>query len=198
MKNLVFDIGNVLVDYRIKEFLAEKGFDAVMIKRIIKASLMSPYWEQFERAEINEDEALEAFASLDPEIKDEMYRAYNNIHGMLTIRDFAIPWIQKLKEDGYGVYYLSNYSNKAYRECNDSLAFMEYMDGGILSFQVKMTKPDPMMYKLFLDRYGLKAEDCIFVDDTKENVEAAIELGFDGIVFENQEEVDRQIRSIPV
>lgn len=59
IKNIVFDIGNVLADFRVKEFLAEKGFDADMSKRILKASLMTPYWGQFERAEISEEEALD-------------------------------------------------------------------------------------------------------------------------------------------
>lgn len=186
-KNIVFDIGNVLVDYNIKAFLAKKGFGSDMIKRILKASIMSPYWEAFERCDLSEEEAMRAFVSLDPEIEKEIYEAYENIHGMLTIRPFAISLVKELKEKGYGVYYLSNYSSKAYRECNDSLAFMEYMDGGCLSFQEKMTKPDVRFYNCFLERYHLSAQDCIFVDDTPENVEVAKQLGFQGIVFESYE-----------
>ena len=75
---------------------------------------------------------------------------------MLTIRDYAIPLIKKLKEAGFHPYYLSNYSRKAYEECGESLAFMPYMDGGLVSFIAGKTKPDPEMYKAFLDKYGLK------------------------------------------
>lgn len=196
MMNVVFDIGNVLVDYRLKEFLAEQGFSGDMIKRILKASIMSPYWEMFERSEVTEEEVIKLFGSLDPEIEDDIYRAYKNIKGMLVIRDFAIPWIKQLKAEGYGVYYLSNYSKKAYYECDDSVAFMEYTDGGVVSWQEGMTKPDPNFYKRFLEKYNLKAEDCIFVDDTEANVIAARELGFKGIVFDSYEEVDKKIKAI--
>lgn len=187
IKSVVFDIGNVLVDYNVKEFLARKGFSTDIVKRIVKASVMSPYWEEFERGNMSEDEVMRAFVSLDPEIESELYEAYDNINGMLTIRSFAIDLVKELKAKGLGVYYLSNYSSKAYHECNDSLAFMEYMDGGCISFQEKMTKPDPRFYQFFLERYDLLPEECIFVDDTPVNVEVAEQLGFKGIVFESYE-----------
>ena len=183
MKNVVFDIGGVLADYRLLEFLSDKCFDSIMIKRIVKASLMSPYWGMFERGEITEDEALKGFASLDPAIEKELAKAYASVEGMLTIRDYAIPLVQRLKEAGYHVYYLSNYSKKAYDECGESLAFMPYMDGGMVSFQVGKTKPDPDMYRQFLAQFNLQAGECVFVDDTVENVTVAREIGFEGIVF---------------
>ncbi len=196
IKNIVFDIGNVLVDFRLKEFLAEKGFDAPMIKRLLKASVMSPYWEQFERADITEEEAMQAFVSLDPEIEKELNEAFSNIHGMLTIREYAVPWIRSLKETGYRVYYLSNYSKKAYDECQDSLAFMQYMDGGFLSFQQRMTKPDPRMYTSFLEHFQLKPQESVFIDDTEQNVAVAESLGFRGIVFRSYEDAVKQLEEL--
>ncbi len=190
----MFDIGNVLADYRLKEFLAVKGFDAEMSKRILKASLMTPYWGQFERAEITEEEALERFASTDPDIREELWRAFSDVKGLLVIRDYSIPLIKQLKEQGYKVFYLSNYSKKAYDECGESLAFMEYMDGGLVSFKVGKTKPDPEMYRQFLDVYGLEAEECLFIDDTEENVEVAKTLGFKGIVFSSYDEMCDEIK----
>ena len=195
IKNVVFDIGNVLADFKIVEFLAKKGYDELTIKRIIKASALSPYWEQFERAEITEDEALKAFASLDPEIEGALADSFTNIEGMITPREFAIPLIKGLKESGYNVYYLSNYSKKAYEECKSSVEFMEYTDGGVLSFQAGMTKPNPDMYKLLLDKYGLNPEETVFVDDTKENIDVANELGFVGIVYESYEQMMSQFKA---
>lgn len=198
IKNIVFDIGNVLADYRLKDFLAEKGFDAVMIKRILKASIMSSYWEAFERSELTEEEAMKAFQSLDPEIAEEITKAYTNIEGMITKRAFAIPLIQKFKDDGYHVFYLSNYSRKAFEECKDSVEFMKYTDGGMLSFQVGMTKPDPSMYQNFLKEYHLDAQECVFVDDTEQNVVEAKKQGFEGIVFTTYEEMMEQLGELGV
>ncbi len=196
IKNIVFDIGNVLVDFRLKEFLAEKGFDAPMIKRLLKVSVMSPYWEQFERADITEEEAMRAFVSLDPEIEKELNKAFSNIQGMLTIREYAVPWIRSLKEAGFRVYYLSNYSKKAYDECQDSLAFMKYTDGGFLSFQQRMTKPDPQMYTRFLEHFQLVPQESVFIDDTEQNVAVAERLGFRGIVFRSYEDATKRLKEL--
>ena len=114
------------------------------------------------------------------------------------MRDYAIPLAQHLKRAGYGVYYLSNYSKKAYDECAESLAFMPYMDGGIVSFKVGLTKPDPRMFQRFLERFGLRPEDCAFIDDTEENVTAAQALGFAGIVFRNYDELLAELREAGV
>lgn len=194
IKNIVFDIGGVLADFHVMDFLAAKGFDGPMIKRILKASLMTPYWGQFERGELTEEEALAGFAGTDPEITEELARAFSSVEGMLTAREYVIPLLKELKAAGFGVYYLSNYSRKAYNECGESLSFMPYMDGGIVSFRVGMTKPDPEMYRRFLDEYGLSAAGCVFVDDTEENVEVALSLGFDGIVYEDDEKLREALR----
>lgn len=186
IKNVVFDIGGVLADFRVIEFLGEKGFDGPMIKRILKATVMTPYWNQFERDELTEEEALKGFASTDPEIENDLWTAFSSVEGLLNSRDFAIPLIKALKGAGYGAYYLSNYSRKAYNECGESLSFMPYMDGGLVSFRAGKTKPDPEMYRMFLKEYGLSADECVFVDDSAENVEVARDLGFAGIVFQDE------------
>ena len=101
-----------------------------------------------------------------------------------------------LKACGLGVYYLSNYSKKAYDECGESLAFMRYMDGGVVSFRVGMTKPDPRVYELFLREYGLDPAECGFVDDTPENVEAAEALGFQGICFTTYDQLIEKLNEL--
>ena len=198
IKNIVFDIGGVLADYRMKEFLMEKGLDGPMIKRVLKASVMNPYWGRFERGEVTEAETLQAFTAADPEIERELRLAFTNLSGMLVSRDYAIPLVRRLKKAGYGVYYLSNYSKKAYDECGESLAFMPYMDGGIVSFKVGMTKPDQRMFSCFLERYGLKSENCLFVDDTEENVLAARALGFSGLVFSGVDGLMEELKNLGV
>ena len=196
IRNIVFDIGGVLADFRLMEFLTEKGFDVPMIKRILKASVMSTYWGSFERGELTEEETLRGFASLDPENEGNLRTAFSNIEGMLTMREYAIPLVKAMKEAGLHVYYLSNYSKKAYDECAGSLEFMPYMDGGLVSFLAGRTKPDPEMYRMFLLKYGLRADECVFIDDTEENVEVAKALGFSGIVFRDYESLLRDLSDL--
>lgn len=196
IRNIIFDISGVLADFEIDRFLSEKGFDGPMIKRIIKASVFSPYWGKFERAEISEEETLKGFVSMDPSIEEEINAAFSSIEGMLTIRDYAVPLVKRLKACGLRVYYLSNYSKKAYDECGESLAFMPYMDGGVVSFRAGMTKPDPGIYDLLLREYALNPDECVFVDDTQENISAAEKLGMRGICFTTYDELNKQLANV--
>ncbi len=198
IKNVVFDIGNVLADFRWKEYMFEKGLDEEMIKRIARASVMTPYWDEFDRGAVSEEETIAAFIAADPEIEKELHLVYDNISGMVTKRDYAIPWIKSLKAAGYGVYYLSNFSRKASVECAEALDFLEYCDGGILSFKELVVKPDPEIYNRFLSRYGLKAEECVFIDDTTRNIVAAQALGWNGIVFGSREQVVEDLKKLGV
>ena len=100
IKNIIFDIGNVLTDFRWRDFLRDKGFDETMIDRIAKASVESPLWKEFDRGVLDGEDLMRAFIDSDPEIEAELHEAYDNIHGMVTIRDYAIPWLQELKAKG--------------------------------------------------------------------------------------------------
>ncbi|WP_300846768.1 HAD family phosphatase [uncultured Acetatifactor sp.] len=196
IRNIIFDIGNVLTDFRWKEFLEDKGFDEAMVKRIAKASVQSPVWNEIDRGVWSMEELMQTFIRQDPEIEEELRRAYGNITGMVTKRAYAIPWIQELREKGYRVYYLSNFSEKAYEDCADALDFLPYTDGGILSYQEKLVKPDPEIYRRLLSRYSLEARESVFLDDTASNVEAAERLGIHGICFRTKEQAEEELRGL--
>lgn len=188
IKNIIFDIGNVLTDFRWKDFLIEKGFDEQMAQRMGDASVNTPTWSELDRGVWTFEELLQGFIANDPEIAWELRMGFTDMRGMVTIRDYACDWVKQLKEQGFGVYYLSNFSRKVEVECADSLAFIPLMDGGILSYQEKLVKPDPAIYHALLERYGLQPEECIFLDDTAVNIEAANQLGIHGIVFTTKEQ----------
>ena len=196
IKNIVFDISNVLAPFRFKEYLAEKGFDGTMIKRIIKASAMTPYWTEFEKGKMTQDEAMEAFISVDPDIADELHKAYDACSGIMGKYDYTEEWIKALKEAGYKLYCITNFTPAGYEQCYDCISFVEKFDGGVFSFKEGVVKPDPEIYKILLDRYALKAEECIFIDDTEENVRSAEKLGFKGIVFTGYEDAAGRLAEI--
>ena len=196
IKNIVFDISNVLAPFRFKEFLAEKGFDAAMIKRIIKASAMTPYWTEFEKGKLTQEEAMNAFISTDPDIADELHKAYDECSGIMGKYDYTGNWINMLKEAGYKLYCITNFTPAGYEQCYDCISFIERFDGCIFSFREGIAKPDPEIYKTLLSRYGLKAEECVFIDDTEENVLSAEKLGFTGIVFTGYEDAVARLNEI--
>lgn len=198
IRNLIFDIGNVLTDFRWKEFLEDKGFDETMIRRIAAASVQTPVWAEMDRGIWTEEQLMAAFVEADPGIETELHQAYDDIRGMVTIRDYTIPLLRELRENGYRLFYLSNFSRKAEVECADSLAFLPYMDGGILSYREKLIKPEPEIYQCLLERYGLAAGECVFVDDVPANVEGAKNQGIPAILFQSKEQMLEDLRGLGV
>ena len=198
IRNIVFDIGNVLVDFDPKSFLMRKGFDEKMAERIVNASAKTNVWKELDRGVWAREEILEAFVAKDPEIEPEIRRAFADYRDIVLPTDYAIPWIKELKAKGYGVYYLSNCSRMVEVECEEAMAFLPYTDGGILSYKDKLIKPDEAIYLLFLERFGLKAEETVFLDDTYPNIEAARRLGIHGIWFENKEQAVEELKKLGV
>lgn len=196
--NIIFDIGNVLTDFRWKDFLRDKGFDEAMVERIARASVMTPLWNEIDRGVWSVEKLMQEFIKMDPEIEEQLHLAYDNVTGMVTKRDYAIPWIRELKAKGYRVYYLSNFSEKAYVECADALDFLPYTDGGILSYRDKVTKPDEEIYRLLLSRYSLKAEESVFLDDTMKNVEGAKAVGMHAVCFKSKEQAEEELEKLGV
>ena len=184
VKNIIFDIGNVLTDFCWEEFYKNQGFSEEILERVGKATVLSPkQWCEYDRGALSDEEIVDSFVRNDPEIEKEIRQSQEDLHGMVTRREYAIPWVKELKAAGWNVYYLSNFSKKAAVDCADALDFIPYMDGGILSFQDKLIKPDAAIYELLLKRYSLKAEECVFLDDTPANVEMAKKVGIHSFVF---------------
>jgi len=198
IRNIVFDIGNVLTDWRWRGFLRDKGFDDAMIDRIGKATVETPTWLEFDHGVLTTEELMAQFVQNDPGLEHEFHVAFDDVHGMVVPRDFAIPWIQELKGKGYRVYYLSNFSRIAEEQCADALSFIPYTDGGILSYTVQLVKPDPAIYQTLLKRYDLNADECVFIDDTPVNVEAALGQGMHGIVYESREQAIEELQKLGV
>lgn len=198
IKNVVFDISNVLAPFRFREYLLEKGFDGAMIKRIFKASALSPYWGEFEKGKLTNEEVIRAFISCDPEIEQEIHCAFDSVAGIMGSYEYTEGWIDALKEAGYGVYGITNFTPAGYAQCYDSIAFIEKFDGTVFSFQEGFLKPEPEIYRVLLERYRLQPEECVFIDDTAENVRGAEAVGMSGIVFTDYEQAVSQLKSMGV
>ena len=179
IKTVIFDIGNVLTDFAWQEMYREKGLGGEIFERVSKATVQSKYWCELDRGVMTYEEVMDKFVSLDKEMENEIRRVLADTHGIVTGRAYATPWVCSLKKMGLNVYVLSNFS--------------DYTDGGIISYKEHLIKPDPAVYNLLLERYGLKAKECVFIDDLQENVDAAVKQGIHGIVFKNYEQAKKAL-----
>lgn len=195
---IIFDIGNVLADFDWEKHFRSFGFAEEIYERLGKATVKSPMWNEFDRGVMSEEEIVQGFVENDPGIEEEIRMAVRDIGAMVFHNDYAIPWIQELKGKGYRCLYLSNFSERGHRECTEALDFLPYMDGGILSYQEKIIKPMPEIYQLLIDRYHLTPQECVFMDDTVRNLEAAEKFGIHTIHFKNKAQAVEELRKLGV
>ncbi len=198
IRTIIFDIGNVLVGFEWREFFKKFGYSEEIFDRICKATMGSGTWAEYDRGAMSDEEILDAFIKNDPGIEQELRETLANINGMVVKYDYAIPWIKELKEKGYRVLVLSNFAERVLDDCKEAMDFMEYVDGGILSYQYKVIKPEPEIYQLLIDKYELDPKECVFLDDMKKNLEGAEAFGMQTIHFKNREQALEELREMGV
>ena len=195
---IVFDIGNVLVNFVWDDFLRNKGYDEEMVQRMGKASVFSKDWVQFDIGNLTTQEIAELFAENDPEIGDELKKAFTDLTDIVTERDRTIPWIHALKKEGYRILYLSNFSIQALEGSPEVMKFLDETDGGILSYRDHVVKPGKEIYRLLEERFDLTPAKTVFIDDTPANIETAINIGWHGIVYKDYEQVEKELKDLGV
>lgn len=195
---VVFDIGGVLADFCWADFFRSKVHDEAMVQRLGEASVRSEAWNEFDRGVLDTKGIVDGFVKNDPEIEDTIREVFADLTGLLKKRERTIPWIRAIKEAGYKVLVLSNFSKQAYDANPFMKEFLDEVDGGILSYKDKVIKPDPVIYNLLLERNNLKPQECVFIDDTERNIVAAKALGMNGIVFHDYDQVEAELAALGV
>jgi len=187
--DFVFDIGNVLVNFKPKPFLQTLFHNPLLEDKINEIIFRSTEWIKLDMGTITQEEAYAEFCRKEPEYRDIIIETVNRIPDMLTPIMPAIGVLPKVREAGHRLFYLSNYHRELSRYIQQKYDFFSLFDGGVFSCDVHMVKPDPGIYRYFLDKYSLNPQDCVFFDDTEENIRGAQASGMRGILFSGVDEV---------
>lgn len=185
--NVIFDIGGVLLDFDWEKFVGSM-FDAETARAVSDATWYNPDWNEFDLGNHSDEEVLQMFIKKAPDFENEIRLMFSRLGEALVKKSGTIPLIEKLKADGYGVYYLSNYFEYLMHIAPEPIKFIHHMDGGIFSCHVHTVKPQPEIYNELCRRYGLRNEDCVFIDDRQINVDGAVNTGMKGILYAGQTE----------
>jgi len=196
---VIFDIGNVLVDFCWRKAFDNMNLSQDIWDRLYKATVGNQMWNEFDRGILSEKEIVEGFISNDPEIEDVILDFMNNHYKEIVEKfDYANDWIDELKNHGYKVYFLSNFSKKGFAELSSELDFVEKGHGAVISYRVKQIKPDRDIYETLIDTYKIIPEKAVFIDDTLPNIETARSLGFNAIQFKNRQQVMGELDALGV
>lgn len=181
IKNIIFDLGNVLLKFKPEEFLLQFLSDKEYIKQFVTKITRSKLWLDLDRGYESLENAEIIFLSKYPEEKELTSLFFNHWMEMLTPIEENINILLDLSESGYKTYILSNYIKEAFKFVKDKFDFFMLFDGQIISGEEKVIKPEKAIYESLLRRYHLIPEESLFIDDVLFFLKPAKKLGISTI-----------------
>ncbi|NLV93789.1 MAG: HAD family phosphatase [Candidatus Riflebacteria bacterium] len=196
IKNVIFDFGNVLVAWEPRH-LYRKYFKTEAEVDYFLRNICTEEWNtDLDRGEPFEKLIQERIAKF-PEFEEPIRFFKDRWEEMIyCAKDETVEFIFELKAGGYRLYGLSNWSAETFPIALKKYQFFELFDGIVISGQEGVVKPNAEIYRILLDRYGLKAGESVFIDDKEINVKAGEALGIKGIVFDKIENVKRRFADL--
>lgn len=189
IKNLVFDVGDVMLEYRWLDMLLDHGLDRKTALFVGRKMFSTTFWtDKFDRGVWSLERVLQEYDKVMPDESKYVHWFMENAIQMRG-RDRTEVWdqVHRLKEEGYGIYLLSNYSKYLFDLHTAGLPFMDDIDGMVVSYEPKFVKPEPEIYYYLRDKYHLKLEECLFFDDRLANVQASHVYGMDAVQVTGRE-----------
>lgn len=186
IKNIVFDMGKVLLDYDSQKVCQHFIEDEAERKKVETAVFISPEWILLDMGVMPEEEALVRMQKrLDTDHEKEMARlCLEHWHEYcMWEKEGMAELVKALKEAHFGIYLCSNASVRLLTCYKDVIPGIEYFDGVLFSAEVKCLKPQKEIYAHLFNRFGLAPEECFFIDDLQLNIDGAKECGMDGYCF---------------
>lgn len=186
IKNIVFDMGKVLLHYdagRASGYFVE---DEAERKEVETSVFVSPEWIFLDMGVISEEEALLRMQNRlgSPHAKEmaRLCMEHWHEHCMWEVQGMR-SLIKELKERGFGIYLCSNASLRLLSCYLELIPGIEWFDGVLFSAEVQCIKPQKEMYNHLFERFQLKPEECFFIDDLQLNIDGARACGMDGYCF---------------
>ena len=196
IKNVVFDVGEVLVEFRYMNYMRDLGFDEEVVVFLAENMVLSEFWHELDLGIRTNSEGKRVFTEKYPQYASEIDKFWDHLEDIVREYDYAPGLIREIKQMGYKVYILSNYPIEIAEMHWPKFRFLPLTDGHIISAYEKLTKPDTAIYRLLESRFGLDLTECLFIDDRQINIDGAASLGMETLLFKGYDESYDEIMKI--
>lgn len=192
IRNIILDLGNVLISFNPSEYL-EKNYPREVRDIILKDVFGSSEWLLLDDGKLTLAEAIDRIAQRSSLKREEIALIFNKRTDIMFPLDTNVRLLPELKKRGYRLYYLSNFPSDIFDEVKNDYPFFRHFTGGIISAEVKFSKPDIRIFKILFEKYGINPEESLYVDDIESNVKAAEFLGMKGFVTSGSDDISEKL-----
>jgi putative hydrolase of the HAD superfamily len=196
VKNVIFDLGGVVIEWSPDRILETYYADPEM-RAIMKTALfLHPDWLQLDRGTLSEAEALVRLGDRTGRPAPELEGLLAAVRASLHAKPDTIALLARLDERGVPLYCLSNMSSATFQYLRQRHSFWGVFRGIVISGDIKMMKPEREIFEFLFSRYGLSATESVFIDDHAANVDAARSLGLRTVWFKNAGQCEIELEEI--
>lgn len=182
IKNIVFDLGGVLINFNPPEYVKKLDLTFEQQERLKKDLFYSDVWKNFDRGTLSYAEGVDIVAKEDPDLKPALeFILLKDIYESYTAIEPNVRFMKELKSRGYNIYFLSNFNEEGFEYVVSHNDFFNVPDGMVISYQINAIKPEKKIYETLLKKYSLIPDETVFFDDTAVNIKAAEDMGIHGI-----------------
>ena len=189
IKNIIFDIGGIILDDSIDNLSRVFNKDMTDIYKKV-------YMGDFKKCLLGELSFLDYSKQFEKDVDYKYIKDIldpNKLNIITPVINENLSYIIKLKERGYHLYLLSNLAKETYDYLNSLININNYFDGAVFSFEEQMKKPDEAIFKLIINKYNLNKDETIYFDDKEKMVNVASSLGIRSYVFKSIEDIEKNI-----
>lgn len=194
IKNIIFDIGNVLLTFEPREFLLQFINDMGRIDNFISNVTGSNIWLKLDRGVLSVRDAKNLFLTKFPEEKEVITSFFENWFEIFEPIQRNITIMKELKLNNYKVFALSNFIKESYEYVINKFNFFSLFDGQVISWKENYIKPEMEIYKILLERFHLNPRECIFLDDYSSFLASAQQLGMNTILVTKNTDLRAELR----
>ena len=180
---VIFDLGNVLLDYNPRRFMAELGIAPRHFDRLTEIFPDSKVWQDLDMDLVSDDEFLAAALHKEPALRREINLYHKHWYDHFHAIPENVAAFYQIKEAGAKTYILSNFQKTCFSVMQAHNVFLEDFDGRVISFECHLRKPEPEIYEYLIKQFSLDPAHSVFIDDMEVNIEGAKAAGLKTILL---------------
>ena len=195
MKNWVFDLGAVLLEWNPQAIVSTFTADVDQQKTLLREIFLHPDWLAMDCGRLSEAEAIPRAAERTSLKQPDIIALFDSVRESLTIIPDTLDLLETARKNGRTLYCLSNMSPENYAFLKNKYKFFDYFHGIVVSGLENTMKPEKKIFQILLQRFALDPEETLFIDDRSENTRVAEQFGMSAITFTGKSECYTKITS---
>ncbi len=198
IKNICFDVGNVLISFQPADYLARQGYDNNKISIMVNDIFRSEEWRMLDNGDISFEEAYEAISGKSILTKEEIVEIFDKLPDLLSPMEENQDLLPLLKKRGYNLFYISNFTVKYFSLIKKRDSLFGYFDNGVISGDLRLSKPGKEIFLTAFRNFAILPEESLFIDDMAENIYTAKELGMKTIHLKKEDSLAEKLKDLDI